>query len=243
MQTIDAGGLTTMIQNLLTNPPQLPMVAPSILSADFGRMAAECKTVLEGGADLLHVDVMDGSFAPNLTMGPDMCRGIRSHLPDAFLDVHLMVDEPGLFVKAFADAGANHFTFHIEAALDGPKPFDPLELAKVIRSHGMSAGLAINPPTAIEDLLPYIEAFELVLVMSVNPGYSGQAFIPEVLEKVRILRAKLNAAQRVQMDGGVNMSSAGRCIEAGCDVLAAASAIFGADDYCNAIAELRACEA
>jgi ribulose-phosphate 3-epimerase len=218
---------------LLTHPPRTPLVAASILSADFARMGDECRAALDAGADLLHLDVMDGHFVPNLTMGPDLCRGVHAELPDVCLDIHLMVTDPAMYVEPFAKAGASNFTFHIEAV---PQPG---ALARAIHDTGMTAGLAINPPTHVETILPYVSLFDVILIMSVNPGYSGQPFIGAVLEKARAVKPLLKSTQRLEIDGGVNSRTAGQCIAAGCDVLVAASAIYHAKDYSTAIAELR----
>ena len=219
--------------DVLTRADSRVLVAPSILSADFARMGDECRAVLEAGADLLHLDVMDGHFVPNLTMGPALCASLRRAFPNVCLDVHLMVEDPARFVKPFADAGATNFTFHIEVV---PQPE---VLATQVRAAGMTAGLAINPPTNVAMILPHLGAFDLILIMSVNPGFSGQAFIPEVLDKARQVRPMLRPNQRLEVDGGVNAATAPRCIQAGFDVLVAASAIFGASEYAAAIRGLR----
>jgi ribulose-phosphate 3-epimerase len=157
-------------------------------------------------------------------MGPDMCRALRDALPGVFLDVHLMVTDPGKFVEPFVRAGAANITFHVEV-MDS---VEATALAERIRSMGATAGIAINPPTPIETVLPLVDRFDLVLVMSVNPGFSGQKFIQPSLEKTRLIRPRLRPSQRLQMDGGIGTDNSVAVREAGCDVLVAASAVFGA---------------
>jgi ribulose-phosphate 3-epimerase len=209
------------------------LVAPSILSADFARLGDECAAALAAGGDLLHVDVMDGHFVPNLSMGPAICASLHKALPDACLDVHLMVTDPAAYIEPFARAGAAHITFHIEVAPD------PRAMIDAIHARGLSAGLAINPDTPADAILPFLGEVELALVMSVYPGFSGQKFIDRVLAKTRILRDAAPVGVRVQMDGGVAPDSAPACRAHGCDLIVAASAIFGRSDYAAAIRALR----
>lgn len=229
----------------LTAPPDHPLVSASILSADFGRMIEDCRDVLDKGADLLHVDVMDGHFAQNLTMGVDMIRALRKHLPDVFLDVHLMVTQPQHYIEAYAEAGANLFSFHVEVChpTRGPMPIhefghDGHELIERVHENDMLCGMVLNPATPAESLGPFLDRLDLVLVMSVVPGKSGQAFMPEVLEKARWIKDHIGPNTRLEMDGGISPATAPLAVAAGVDVLVSASAIFGAEDRAKVIKQL-----
>lgn len=218
---------------LFSETPTKPLVAPSILSADFTRLGEQCQAVLDAGADLLHLDVMDGHFVPNLTMGPAICASLRRAIPSVFLDVHLMVMTPSLMVGPFADAGADHVTFHIECEETADEVVDQ------IHSAGMSAGISLRPKTTAAAVERIVGSIDLVLVMTVEPGFAGQDFMPGQMTKARQLRSMLRPDQRLEVDGGVNAQTARQCRDAGCDVLVAASAIFGAKDYASAIASIR----
>lgn len=205
-------------------------VAPSLLSADFARLGDEIGLVEKAGCDLLHVDVMDGHFVPNLTVGPFIVKAIRSltRLP---LDVHLMIENPERYVAAFAAAGADNITVHAEACRDLKGVID------LIHSHRVTCGVSLKPATPLSAIEARLADVELVLLMTVNPGFGGQAFMPEVLPKIKALRAKF--AGDIEVDGGINKDTARRAVEAGANVLVAGTAVFGQKDVKKAIEDLR----
>ena len=199
-------------------------LAPSILSADFARLGADVEEVSEV-ADLLHVDVMDGHFVPNLTIGPPVVKSLRKHT-DLFLDCHLMVDNPGVLLADFASAGADRCIVHVELG-------DPRPLFDELRRRDVGVGLVLNPETPVESVLPYLEEIDLLLVMSVHPGWGGQSFIPEVLDKVAVARHEIDArelAVEIEIDGGITELTATAAAQAGVDILVAGSAVFKATD-------------
>ena len=216
---------------------QITRIAPSILSADFSRLGEEVRAVAAAGADWIHVDVMDGHFVPNLTIGPMVVKALRPCTTLPF-DVHLMITPVDAFVPQFAAAGADVITIHPEA---GPHPHRTLQL---IKSLGKRAGLALNPGTPVEVVEYLLGDVDLVLVMSVNPGFGGQSFIAQQLDKIRALRARIDASGRridLEVDGGINAETARAVIAAGADVLVAGSATFqgGASAYAQNIRRLR----
>ncbi|HET6369836.1 MAG TPA: ribulose-phosphate 3-epimerase [Nitrospiria bacterium] len=210
-------------------------IAPSILSADFSRLAEEIRSVERAGADLIHVDIMDGHFVPNLTIGPIVVEAIR-RVTRLSLDVHLMVERPDALIEEFIKAGANSLTVHVEAS---PHLHRTIQL---IKHMGALAGAALNPATSLATVEEVLEEIDLLLVMSVNPGFGGQDFIPKVLEKIRTARRMIDArglTTLLEVDGGIKTSNAKILSEAGVNIFVAGSAIFESQDYAKTITEMK----
>ncbi len=211
------------------------LVAPSILSADFAKLGEEIKRVESAGADWIHVDVMDGQFVPNITIGPPVVRAIRKQttLP---LDVHLMIVEPDRYLEDFAEAGADYITVHVEACIHLQRTLSH------IRKLGKKAGVSLNPGTSPETIRYVLDDLDLVLIMSVNPGFGGQKFIEAVVPKIKTVRSMLDNAEhpdvRISVDGGINPTTGRIVVDAGADVLVAGNAVYGASDINKAIADL-----
>ncbi|MDH5831793.1 ribulose-phosphate 3-epimerase [Luteimonas sp. M1R5S18] len=216
---------------------QAPVIAPSILSADFARLGEEVDRVLAAGADWVHFDVMDNHYVPNLTIGPLVCEALRRHGVTAPIDVHLMVEPVDRLVPDFAKAGATLISFHPEASRHVHRTI------QLIRGEGCQAGLVLNPATPLDVLDHVLEDLDLVLLMSVNPGFGGQAFIPSALDKLRGVRERIDATGRpirLEIDGGVKPDNVGAIAAAGADTFVAGSAIFGQPDYAQVISAMRA---
>lgn len=212
------------------------LIAPSILAADFARLGEEVENVLAAGADVVHFDVMDNHYVPNLTIGPLICEALRNHGITAPIDVHLMVKPVDRLIPDFAQAGASMITFHPEATEHIDRSLD------LIREHGCQPGLVFNPATPLHYLDHVLDKIDIVLLMSVNPGFGGQSFIPSTLNKLKEARQRIDASGRdirLEVDGGVKIDNIGAIAAAGADMFVAGSAIFGTDDYAKTITAMR----
>jgi len=214
-----------------------PLIAPSILSADFARLGDDVNAVLAAGADIVHFDVMDNHFVPNLTIGPLICEALRKHGIEAPIDVHLMVEPVDRIIPDFATAGASYITFHPEASRHVDRTLG------LIRDEGCKSGLVFNPATPLDWLEHVLDKVDMVLIMSVNPGFGGQKFIPAALDKLRRARQMIDDSGleiRLEVDGGVKVDNIGEIAAAGADTFVAGSAIFGSSDYAATIAAMKA---
>ena len=212
------------------------LIAPSILAADFSKLGQEVDEVISAGADIIHFDVMDNHFVPNLTIGPMVCQSLRDHGVTATIDVHLMVKPVDQLIGSFIDAGADWITFHPEASADIDRSL------KLIRDGGCKGGLAINPETSLDSVKIFLNKIDIILLMSVNPGFGGQKFIPKTLEKLREARSIIDKSGlniHLEIDGGVSSKNIREIASAGADTFVAGSAIYGADDYHLAINNMR----
>ena len=211
------------------------LIAPSLLSCDFSKFGAEISRMDKAGADYMHLDVMDGHFVPNITFGAPVMKYVRSFTDKPF-DVHLMISEPLRYIDDFCDAGADIITFHIESDSDA------IETIKKIKSRGVKAGLVVKPKTNIEEVFPYLDELDMVLVMTVEPGFGGQSFMADMLPKVRVLKAEIerrNLDVLIEADGGISEENISLCAEAGVDVAVAGTAVFKAENPAEAIANLK----
>ncbi|CAI8279092.1 MAG: Ribulose-phosphate 3-epimerase [Porticoccaceae bacterium UBA1117] len=213
------------------------LIAPSILAANFARLGEEVDTVLESGGDIIHFDVMDNHFVPNLTIGPMVCKALRDHGVTAPIDVHLMVSPVDEMIRMFADAGADYITFHPEASTHVDRSL------QLIRDLGCKSGLVINPATGLNTAQWVMDKMDMLVLMSVNPGFGGQKFIPSTIDKLKQARAMIDSSGhniRLEIDGGVGVNNIAEIAAAGADTFVAGSAIFSQPDYAKVIAQLRA---
>lgn len=213
-----------------------PLIAPSILSADFARLGEEVNAVLNAGADIIHFDVMDNHYVPNLTIGPLVCQALRKHGITAPIDVHLMVEPVDDLIQLFAKSGADYISFHPEASRHVDRSL------QLIKDLGAKAGLALNPATPLSALTYVLDKLDYVLLMSVNPGFGGQSFIPSVYEKIKETRALLDSVNpqiRLEVDGGIKIDNIAKVASLGADMFVAGSAIFNSDDYAKTIQAMR----
>lgn len=209
------------------------LISPSMLSSDFSRLGEEIQAVEKAGADMLHLDIMDGHFVPNITFGPDIVKAMKK-VATTPLDVHLMIENPVAYIDDFISAGADILTIHLEACVHLQKAL------RQIKESGVKAAVSLNPSTPLENVKYMVDDLDMILIMSVNPGFSGQKFIPQMLDKISHAREMIGDKKDLQVDGGITIENAGKAIGAGANILVSGSSVFGAPDYAKAIEAIRA---